>query len=157
MCVFKVLYYIKLTIWSEGNLLLKTNNFRLSHRHILLAFLVWFHGTLDRLKSSLVKKWYNNIVARDESPLISRSLSNPLFNCTVQELRASWAQPIWGPSPDITLMQCDRWMGENAPEKTFKKQQQKQKFDSSYIIRWAVISRIGKKVASCQEVLLTRQ
>lgn len=87
----------------------------------LFIFLVWFHGTLDRLKSSLVKEWYNNIVARDESPLISRSLSNPLFIWTFQALRVYRAQPMWRPSSDITVMhygQMEKRGGENFPQKT---------------------------------------
>lgn len=76
-------------MWKKRNHKKKTSFPSFGYRHILLAFWVWFHGTLDRLKSLLVKKWYNNIAARDESPLISRSLSNPLFNCTVEALRVN--------------------------------------------------------------------
>lgn len=92
-CVLKVLHPVKRATGSDGNPVLKKKSFpSFGYRHIFLAFLVWFHGTLDRSKSSLVKKWYNNIVVRDESPLISRSLSNP----TVQ---LYCSRPAGKPSP----------------------------------------------------------
>lgn len=124
----------------------------LGHSHIFLAFLVWFHGTLDRLKSLLVKKWYNDIAARDESPLISRSLSNPLFNCTVQALWVNRAQPMRKPSHDITGMQCGRWMRRS--QKKLQKHSNRSRSSTLLSLFAAMISRIGLRVASGQRSCL---
>lgn len=67
------------------------------------------------------EEWYNNIAARDESSLISCSLLNPLFNCTVQTLRGNGTIESPGNEKAESLHHSHTvwhtvWMGKNAPE-----------------------------------------